>query len=92
MRMRKRLRIRRGGGGACRGGRHGRPRALDTCQPDETVVVVGNPDRKTVELGLFSGASVHVLQNNAKEPNMVVAVGDARYAISKQAAGRITVQ
>ena len=92
MRIRKRLRLRRGFRGAGGKGRHGHARELASCQAEETVVVVGNPDKKTVELGLFSGAHVHVLQNDPKEPNMVVAVGDARYAISKEAAGQIAVQ
>jgi Fe2+ transport system protein FeoA len=56
------------------------------------VVVVSNKDKKTLEMGLFSGALVTVLQNRPRDANMVVAVGESRYIIDKEAAQKISVR
>ena len=56
------------------------------------VVVVSNSDRKTLEMGLFSGALVHVMKNRPGDANMVVAVGESRYIISKEATAKIQVR
>ncbi|QHI68297.1 FeoA family protein [Tichowtungia aerotolerans] len=55
------------------------------------VVVVSNKDRKTLEMGLFSGAFVTVLKNRPRDANMVVAAGESRYIIAKEAAQKIQV-
>lgn len=55
------------------------------------VVVVANKDRKTLEMGLFTGALVTVLKNRPRDANMVVATGESRYIIDKEAAARIQV-
>ena len=56
------------------------------------VVVVSNGDRKTLEMGLFSGALVHVMKNRPGDTSMVVAAGESRYIISKEAAAKIQVR
>ena len=56
------------------------------------VVVVSNKDRKTLEMGLFTGAFVSVLKNRPSDANMVVATGESRYIIAKEAAVRISVR
>jgi Fe2+ transport system protein FeoA len=56
------------------------------------VVVLSNSDRKTLEIGLFSGALVHVIKNRADDASMVVAAGESRYIISKEAAQKIQVR
>lgn len=56
------------------------------------VVVISNSDKKTLEMGLFSGALVHVMKNRPSDANMVVAAGESRYIISKEAAARIQVR
>ena len=56
------------------------------------VVVISNSDRKTLEMGLFVGAVVHVMKNRSKDANMVVAVGESRYIISKETAQKIQVR
>ncbi len=56
------------------------------------VVVISNSDRKTLEMGLFSGALVHVMKNRPDDANMVVAAGESRYIISKEAAEKIQVR
>jgi Fe2+ transport system protein FeoA len=55
------------------------------------VVVVSNKDRKTLEMGLFTGALVTVLKNRPRDANMVVAAGESRYIIAKDAAAKIQV-
>lgn len=56
------------------------------------VVVISNSDRKTLEMGLFSGALVHVMKNRPGDANMVVAAGESRYIIAKDAAQKIQVR
>jgi Fe2+ transport system protein FeoA len=56
------------------------------------VVVISNGDRKTLEMGLFSGALVHVMKNRPGDSSMVVAAGESRYIISKEAAAKIQVR
>lgn len=56
------------------------------------VVVVSNSDKKTLEMGLFSGALVCVMKNRPNDANMVVAAGESRYIISKEAAAKIQVR
>lgn len=56
------------------------------------VVVISNSDRKTLEMGLFKGTLVHVMQNRPNDANMVVAAGESRYIISKEAADKISVR
>ena len=55
------------------------------------IIVVSNKDRKTLEMGLFTGALVKVIKNREKDANMVVAAGESRYIISKEAAAKIQV-
>jgi len=55
------------------------------------VVIVSNKDRKTLEMGLFTGALVKVIKNRPNDANMVVAAGESRYIISKEAASQIQV-
>ncbi|HKL21062.1 MAG TPA: FeoA family protein [Tichowtungia sp.] len=56
------------------------------------VVVVANKDRKTLEMGLFAGALVTVLKNRPRDNKMLVAVGESRYIIDKEAAKKISVR
>ncbi len=56
------------------------------------IVVISNKDRKTLEMGLFTGALVKVIKNRSGDANMVVAAGESRYIISKEAAAQISVR
>jgi len=56
------------------------------------VVVISNSDRKTLEMGLFSGALVRVIKNRPNDANMIVAAGESRYIIAKEAAQKIQVR
>ena len=57
-----------------------------------TVAVVSNSDRKTLEMGIFRGALVTVIKNQPHAANMVVAAGESRYIIAKEAARKIQVR
>jgi len=56
------------------------------------VVIISNKDRKTLEMGLFAGALVKVIKNGSGDANMVVAAGESRYIIAKEAAEKIQVR
>ncbi len=56
------------------------------------VVVLSNSDKQTLEMGVFSGVPVHILKNRPNDPNMLIAVGDSRYIISKEVAIQIQVR
>jgi len=56
------------------------------------VIVASNKDRKTLEMGLFTGAHVTVLKNRPRDGNMLVAAGESRYIIDKEAAAKIQVR
>lgn len=64
------------------------------CQgaPGEKYCVMKNSDAKTREMGLYPGAEVHVIKNVSGDPSVVVAVGEARYAIHRGIAGVIIVR
>lgn len=64
---------------------------LAQAQADYTVTITCNNDHKTVERGLYTGVSVKVLRNEADEPNLIVAVGDARYVLDRRIAHKIKV-
>jgi Fe2+ transport system protein FeoA len=53
---------------------------------------MSNKDRKTLEMGLFSGALVTVIKNHPNDANMVIAVGESRYIIAKDTAQKIQVR
>ena len=56
------------------------------------VKVISNSDRKTLEMGLCTGASVRVVENRSGDANMIVAAGEGRYIISKESAAKIKVR
>lgn len=56
------------------------------------VTVISNSDHKTLEMGLCTGASIRVVENRPGDANIVVAVGDGRYILSKESAEKIKVR
>jgi Fe2+ transport system protein FeoA len=65
---------------------------LAQAEAESTVTITCNNDHKTVERGLCTGVQVTVLRNEADEPNLIVAVGDARYVLDRRIAHRIKVR
>ncbi len=45
-----------------------------------------------MEMGIFNGARIHVLQNDQSEPNLVIALGDSRYTVPREIAVQIKVR
>jgi Fe2+ transport system protein FeoA len=78
-----RRRRRRGWGAPCR--------RLTVCGAEERCIVRSNPDRRSLEMGLFRGALVKVLRNRPEDTNMLIGVGDSRFVLSKQTADLILV-
>lgn len=66
--------------------------SLDGCTHGDMALVTSNPDKKTRELGMFCGVMIDVIKNDDGNANMIIGVGDARYAISKEVAKLICVK
>lgn len=64
---------------------------LSQVAAETSVAIACNNDHKTVERGLYDGVQVKVLRNEADEPNLIIAVGDARYVLDRRIARRIKV-
>ena len=65
---------------------------LANAEADKVVTITCNNDHKTMERGIYTGVSVKVLRNEKEEPNIVIAVGDARYVLDRRIAQRIKVR
>jgi len=65
---------------------------LSEARQDERVKVICNRDHRTLERGLYNGVEITILRNEPDEPNMVIAVSDARYGLDKKIANRIRVK
>jgi Fe2+ transport system protein FeoA len=66
--------------------------SLNLLEEGESAIIVNNPNLKTIERGLYAGAQVFMLRNKNYEPNLVVAVGDSRYILSRRISKQITVK
>lgn len=53
--------------------------------------VTCNNDLRTIERGIYSGAKISIFRNEPEEPNIIVAVGDARYVLDRRIAQTIRV-
>jgi len=51
-----------------------------------------NNDLRTIERGIYVGAKVSIFRNESTEPNIIVAVGDARYVLDRRIAELIRVR
>lgn len=65
---------------------------LSSATQDSVVTIICNNDHKTVERGLYTGVKVKILRNEPEEPNIVIAVGDARYVLDRRIARRIKIK
>lgn len=55
-------------------------------------IVSCNNDLRTIERGIYSGAKISIFRNEKDEPNIIVAVGDARYVLDRRIAETIRVK
>ncbi len=68
---------------------HAIPLSLATA--DDEFTIVCNPNPKCFELGLCHGSVIRIVKNNEYDRNLVIAVGDSRYIISRSVADYIMV-
>lgn len=66
--------------------------ALAELSTGRSARITCNNDIKTIERGLYHGVKVTAFRNEADEPNIVVAVGDARYVLDRRIAALIRVR
>lgn len=83
-------------GNRIHGGRHGRMRLaavnLNGAIPGSKYIVKFNPDKKTIEMGIYSGSIISVQKNDLDDPNIIVAVGESRYIIPRKTAEQILIK
>ncbi len=65
---------------------------LDQLPQDANAVIICNHNLKTIERGLYVGMRVSMFRNDHSEPNIIVAVGDARYVLDRRIAKEIRVK
>ena len=66
--------------------------SLADLEPGVEALITCHNDLKTIERGLYHGKRVMVQRNESGEPNLVVAVGDARYVLDRRVARMIRVK
>jgi Fe2+ transport system protein FeoA len=54
--------------------------------------IVLNPDKKTLEMGIYNGCVITIHKNEPADKNIVVGVGDSRYIIPRTTAEHILVE
>ncbi|MCK4654308.1 MAG: ferrous iron transport protein A [Candidatus Cloacimonetes bacterium] len=83
-------------GNRMHGGRHGRHRRvpvnLNGAIPGNKYIVKFNPDKKTIEMGIYAGSIISVQKNEFDDPNIIVAVGESRYIIPRKTAEQILIK
>ena len=70
----------------------GRHHNLNCGEIGKKYVVISNPDKKTVEMGIFAGSMIEVQKNETTEPNIIVGVGESRYIIPRELAEKILIR
>ena len=84
----------RQGNGHCRRGRSEDrccAHSLHDFAKDAQVTVISNSDRKTLEMGICTGARIRVIENRPSDANMVIDAGEGRYILAKDTAAKIRV-
>ena len=73
---------------------HGRLRCinLDEAAVGQRYRVIANPDKKTMEMGIYHSGVITVHKNEENNPNIVVGVGESRYIIPRELAKRILIK
>jgi len=66
--------------------------SLESALEDKQYKIISNPHQKSFELGLFNGNIITVIRNHCFQRNMIIAVSDSRYIISKDIARHIKVE
>ncbi|MGI6199073.1 MAG: FeoA family protein [Candidatus Cloacimonadaceae bacterium] len=66
--------------------------ALKELQEDQSAVITRNGNLATLERGLNQGMKITMFRNEPNEPNLIIAVGDARYVLDRRLAAMIMVR
>ncbi len=66
--------------------------SLNQAELGKKYKIICNPDRKTIEMGIFAGGLISVQKDDPNDQNIVVAVGNSRYIIPRELAERILIQ
>lgn len=65
---------------------------LSLAEAEREFIIICNPNPKCFELGLCHGNVIRIVKNNDYDRNIVVAVSDSRYIISRNVADFIMVE
>lgn len=65
---------------------------LDKLPEGADAYITCNRNIKTIERGLYMGMKISMFRNDENEPNVIVAVGDARYVLDRRIAMDIKVR
>ncbi|NLK50415.1 MAG: ferrous iron transport protein A [Candidatus Cloacimonetes bacterium] len=65
---------------------------LTQLQTGQSALVSRNSDLRSIERGMYHGMQVNMFRNEPGEPNLIVAVGDARYVLDRRIAALIMVR
>ncbi|HNX00039.1 MAG TPA: FeoA family protein [Candidatus Cloacimonadota bacterium] len=65
---------------------------LNQVMENEQVLILCNPDRKTLEMGLYPGSVVTIMRNDSIEQNLIIAIENGRYIIARNIAERIRIR
>jgi Fe2+ transport system protein FeoA len=65
---------------------------LNQVQESEKVQIVCNPDRKTLEMGVYPGTTVIMMRNFESEQNLIIAIENGRFIIARNIAEKIRIK
>jgi len=71
---------------------HRKKKCIKEVREGEKCLIQYNKDKKTIEMGLYSGNVVKVMKNEDSDHNIIICVGESRYIIPKETAEKIEVK
>ncbi|MBP7310504.1 MAG: ferrous iron transport protein A [Candidatus Cloacimonetes bacterium] len=71
---------------------HGTCLGLDSLLEGSTAIITCNRHLPTIERGLVQGVHIEMFRNDLAQPNVIIAVGDARYVLDRRIAREIRVK
>ena len=72
--------------------RHQEPFNLNDAKINQKYIVRFNPDKKTIEMGIYAGSIISVQKNEFDDPNIIVAIGESRFIIPREIADQILIK
>jgi len=66
--------------------------SLSEAVEDQKYIIIFNPDKQTIEMGITPSSMIFIHKNNPNETNMVIGVGETRFIISRKSAEAIKVK